>query len=461
VSSTRRPGIDGESLERLIARERDTFSTNHTESARLAALSSAHWLNGVPMHWMRDWNTPHPLFVAHARGVDVIDVDGNEYIDFCLGDTGAMFGHSPAPIARALAEAGATGITLMLPAQRVARVGEKLARLFGLPFWQVMQTASDANRVALRWARAITGRSRILVFDGCYHGTVDETLVRAVPEERDRAASRPRVGLIGMNHDVSAATDAVPFNDLAALESVLARGLTAAVIAEPVMTNIGMVLPEAGFLKSLRELTRRHRVPLIIDETHTLSTARGGYAASQRLEPDLWVCGKAIAGGMPCAVLGFTAEIEAGMRRVQSQYAGGHSGMGTTLSANALALACLEACIDELMTPANYQAMHETAAYLSEGLGRVFSQQSLTWYVGRVGARLEFGFGKPPRTGADAEREAWPELERAIHLYLLNRGLLLTPFHNMMLCSPVTTTVHADRLLRHLRECLREIGRAT
>jgi glutamate-1-semialdehyde 2,1-aminomutase len=458
VNYARRPGIDGEKLARLVARERDSFVATHAESARLGKLSAAHWLNGVPMHWMRDWSTPHPLFVREARGVELTDVDGNRYLDFCFGDTGAMFGHSPPAIARALAETGANGITCMLPAERVARVGEKLAKMFGLPFWQMTQTATDANRNVLRWARAIAGRPRVLVFDGCYHGTVEETLVRALPEMRDRGGTRARAGLIGMNHDVSATTDAVPFNDIAAVERVLARGRTAALIAEPVMTNIGMVLPEAGFLRALREATRKHGVLLVLDETHTLSSARGGYAGAEKLEPDIWVCGKAIAGGMPCAVFGFTADVEAGMRRVQAERAGGHSGMGTTLSANALALACLEACLDELMTPASYQAMNDTAAYLSEGLGRLFARQSLAWHVSRVGARLEFGFGKPPRNGVESEREAWPELEHAIHLHLLNRGVLLTPFHNMMLCSPVTTAAHADRLLGSLGEVLAEIG---
>jgi glutamate-1-semialdehyde 2,1-aminomutase len=458
VNYARRPGIDSEALGRLAARERDSFTATHAESARLAMISAEHWLNGVPMHWMRDWSTPHPLFVRKARGVELEDVDGNIYMDFCFGDTGAMFGHSPPAIARALAETGAMGITSMLPAERVARVGEKLAKLFGLPFWQMTQTATDANRSALRWARAITGRPRVLVFDGCYHGTVEETMVRALPEMNERGGTRARAGLIGMNHDVSVTTDAVAFNDIAAVEKVLARGRTAAVIAEPVMTNIGMVLPENGFLQQLRELTRRLRVLLIIDETHTLSTARGGYARAHGIEPDVWVCGKAIAGGMPCAVLGFTAEIEAGMRRVQQERAGGHSGMGTTLSGNALALACLEASLDDLMTPANYQSMHDCATYLSEGLGRVFAAEALSWHVARVGARLEFGFGKPPRNGVESERAAWPELEHAIHLYLLNRGVLLTPFHNMMLCSPVTTSLHADRLLEALRNCLREVG---
>jgi glutamate-1-semialdehyde 2,1-aminomutase len=456
MNYARRPGIDSEALRRVEQRERAAFTATHAGSARLAKSSAAHWLNGVPMHWMRDWSTPHPLFVKRAQGVEVEDVDGNRYVDFCLGDTGAMFGHSPPAIARALAEAGAAGITAMLPDERVARIGEKLAATFGLPFWQVTQTATDANRAALRWARAITGRARILVFDGCYHGTVDETLVRAIP---DGGASRARAGLIGMNHDFAASTDVVPFNDLASLEQVLRRARTAALIAEPVMTNIGMVLPEPGFLATLRALARKHGTLLVIDETHTLSSAYGGYARAESLEPDLWVCGKAIAGGMPCAVFGFTAEVEAGMRRVQADRAGGHSGMGTTLSANALALACLEASLDELMTPANYSAMLATAGRLAAGLERVFAAASLDWRVARVGARVEFGFGSAaPRDGAQSERQAWPALEHAIHLYLLNRGVLLTPFHNMMLCSPVTTPTHVDLLLGHLHDFLRETG---
>jgi glutamate-1-semialdehyde 2,1-aminomutase len=453
VNYARRPGIDSTALEKVAARERATYVATHAESARLAKSSAAHWLNGVPMHWMRDWSTPHPLFITRAQGVELEDVDGNRYLDFCFGDTGAMFGHSPHAIARALAEAGSTGITSMLPAERVARVGEKLAGMFGLPFWQMAQTATDANRSVLRWARAITGRPRILVFDGCYHGTVDETLVR-----QWEGGTRARAGLVGVAHDVSATTDAIPFNDLLTLEKVLARGRTAAVIAEPVMTNIGMVLPQPGFLARLRELTRRHGTLLVIDETHTLSTARGGYSRAQDLQPDFWVCGKAIAGGMPCAVFGFTADVEAGMRRVQQERAGGHSGMGTTLSGNALALACLEASLDELMTEANYSAMQAVASYLSEGLGRVFAAEALDWHVARVGARLEFGFGRAPRTGVESERAAWPELEHALHLHLLNRGVLLTPFHNMMLCSPATTTAHADVLIEHLQHALREVS---
>jgi glutamate-1-semialdehyde 2,1-aminomutase len=238
---------------------------------------------------------------------------------------------------------------------------------------------------------------------------------------------------------------------------VLARGRTAALIAEPVMTNIGMVLPAPGFWREIRELTRRHGVLLIIDETHTLSSARGGYSRSHGLDADIWVCGKAIAGGMPCAVFGFSAEVEAGMRRVQAERPPGHSGLGTTLSANALAIACLESCLDELMTEANYQAMEASAAHLAGRLEAMFASHEFDWHVSRVGARLEFGFGPPPRNGAESERQAIPELERALHLYLLNRGVLLTPFHNMMLCSPMTTAAHGDLLVTLLDAALHEL----
>lgn len=453
MTDSRRARIPDDVLRGFASRERERFLSTHTASARLAEASAAHWLNGVPMHWMQDWGTPHPLFVSRAQGVELVDADGHRYVDFCLGDTGAMFGHSPPPIARALAAAGEAGITFMLPSERVTRVGEKLSRLVGLPFWQITQTATDANRAVLRWARGITRRDRVLVFDGCYHGTVDDTLVRA---SGDDGCSRPRPGLIGLPHDVSAFTDAVPFNDVDALEAVLARGKTAAVIAEPVMTNIGMVLPQPGFLTRLRELTRASGTLLVIDETHTLSSGLGGYTRVHGLDPDFWVCGKAIAGGMPCAVFGFTVEMEAGMRRVQAERAG-HSGMGTTLSANALALACLEASLDELMTEASYRAMDDTAAYLAAGLEALFARRSLDWHVSRVGARLEFGFGPPPRTGVESEQRAWPELEHALHLYLLNRGVVLTPFHNMMLCSPVTTRAHAETLLTQLDAALGEL----
>lgn len=447
-------------LDDLLASESQRFVAQHPQSAILAQQSREHWLGGVPMHWMADWGTPHPLFVREATGVTLTDVDGQRYTDFCLGDTGAMFGHSPPSIAQALARQGARGLTCMLPAERTAEVGAQLAALFGLPYWQITQTATDANRYALRWARAITGRSKVLLFHGCYHGTVEETMVR-----RREGRTVPREGaigaLIGTVFDSASAAVAVEFNDIAAVEAALDHGDIGCVLYEPVMTNIGMVLPEPGFHEALRSATRRAGALLIVDETHTLSSGLGGYTRRHALEPDLWVCGKAIAGGLPCAVFGFTAEVEAAMQRVLAARDGGHSGMGTTLAANPLVIECLHAALTSLHTAAAYAQMESMALRLETGLRAMFAARALDWHVSRVGARLEFGFGPAPRNGSEAEAALRPEFEHALHLYCLNRGILITPFHNMMLASPATQSVDVDALLATLGAALDELGLAT
>ena len=439
------------SLSRLIERERQQFIELRPRSRALAERSQAHWLSGVPMHWMADWGTPFPLSFAAAEGTALRDVDGIEYVDFCLGDTGALFGHSPPAIASAIARQAVRGLTCMLPDQRVAAVGEALATHFGLPFWQVTQTATEANRAVLRWARALTGRSKVLVFQGCYHGTVDETMVRL------RAGRTVvREGAIGASLDNAAAAKVIEFNDFEALESALAAGDVAAVIAEPVMTNVGMVLPAPGFLTALRELTRRFDVSLVIDETHTISSGPAGYASASShsevpgLAPDFWVCGKAIAGGLPCAVFGFTAEIESRMRKLLQTRAAGHSGMGTTLAANPLVFAALEAALEHLHTVTVHAAMDERALYLQCTLQKIFDARGLDWHLSRVGARLEFGFGPAPRNGSEAEAAMRSEYEHALHLWLLNRGFLVTPFHNMMLTAPMLPPAAIDALCHEI-----------
>jgi glutamate-1-semialdehyde 2,1-aminomutase len=436
--------FDAARVAALAERESAQFERLHPASARLAATLREHWLGGVPMHWMGDWGTPFPLVLREAHGSTLIDADGNAYADFCLGDTGAMFGHSPPVVAAALATQSTRGFTTMLPSEAVARVGDRLSALFGLPFWQMTQTATDANRAALRWARAIKNRTRVLVFAHCYHGTVDETMLRP--------------GGIGAAFDARTVTTAVEFDDLAGVEAALREGSIAALLYEPVMTNAGMVLPQPGLHEALRALTRRHGALLIVDETHTLSTGLGGYTRTHGLDPDVIVCGKAIAGGVPCAVFGFTAEVEAGMRRVlAARHGGGHSGMGTTLAANALAVAALDAALDSLHTRENYAPMLRSAERLVAALKALFAQRDLRWDVSHVGARLEFGFGARPRNGSESIAAMQPAFEHAIHLYLLNRGVLLTPFHNMMLCSPVTTDAEADRLVATLDQCLGEL----
>jgi glutamate-1-semialdehyde 2,1-aminomutase len=415
----------------------------HPRSLALAGHGIAGWYQGVPMHWMRDWSMPYPFVVHSARGALLTDVDGNEYADFCLGDTGSMFGHSPPPVAEAVARQATRGLTYMLPTEDTIAVGRLLAERFGLPHWQVATTATDANRFALRVARAVTGRPRILVFNGCYHGTVDETFVRLVD---GRAVNRP--GLLGQVADLTQLARVVEFNDLPALEAALAHGDVACVIAEPVMTNSCMVLPAPGFHAGLRRLTRAAGTMLLIDETHTISTGPGGYTRAHGLEPDLFVLGKPVAGGVPASVWGFTDEAARRLDAVRAQTPPGHSGMGTTLSANALSLAAMRATLEHVMTGEAYAHMEALAARLEAGLGGVVRQYELPWHVVRVGARVEFICAPGPlRNGTEAEAAHAPALEQAIHLALLNRGCLIAPFHNMMLVSPATTGAQVEALV--------------
>ena len=451
-------GIAEKAVEVLRERERQRFAERNPRSLALAERARHSLFGGVPMHWMSDWSTPVPLFVERAQGARFFDVDGHEYVDFCLGDTGSMFGHSPAPIASALREQAGNGLTTMLPGEDAVVCGELLAERFGLPYWQVATTATDANRFVLRWARAITGRKVILVFDGCYHGTVDEAMVRV---REGHTVHRP--GLIGQARNLTQHSRAVPFNDLAALEAALAPGDVAAVLCEPAMTNIGMVLPEPGFLAALRELTRRVGSLLIIDETHTISTGPGGCTRAWNLEPDFVTLGKPVAGGVPCSVYGCSAEMAQAMQLARQHasemnHGHGHSGMGTTLSANALAMHCMRANLEQVMTAAAYEHMLAQAARLAAGLRTLIGKHRLPWSVTELGARCEFQFcATPPKNGAEAEAAFHDSLQMALHLFLINRGILITPFHNMTLCCPDTRAADVDRLLACLDEALAEL----
>ena len=441
-------------LEALTARERQSFIAARPQCVAFARAAGLHFPGGVPMHWMRDWPGPVPLYFQSARDAVVTDVDGHEYVDFCLGDTGAMFGHSPPAVAKAIASQAPLGLTTMLPDVRIAAVGEGLAALFGLPWWQLTQTATDANRAVLRLARMATGRRRVLVFDRCYHGTVDETMVIM----GEGGATLPRPGQIGRIHDPMATTVVVEFNDGAAVEHALARGDIAVVLAEPVMTNAGMVLPQPGFLDALRAACTRHDVLLAIDETHTLSSGPGGYARQHGLAADFIVCGKAIAGGVPCGVYGYTDAVAARLRAADANRESGHSGIGTTLAANPLAIAALAASLAHLHTPATYRLMEERAVQLASGIEAALQRHAVRWQVSRVGARLEFGPAPAPRTGRQSVESIDHALESALHLHLLNRGFLLTPFHNMMLASPVTTASQVDAFLATFDTALGEFA---
>lgn len=435
--------LDAEHLAALLRDEQTRFVASHPKSMALAQQAAQHFLFGVPLHWMRDWPSPATLFVERAQGATLTCADGLQYSDFCLGDTGAMFGHSAPAVAEAIAAQARDGLTTMLPATRTARVGEQLAATFAMPHWQMAITASDANRFVLRWARAVTRRPMLLVFDGCYHGAVDDTLVDLV---HGRVVSRPSV--LGQVHNHAGFTRVVPFNDLAALEAALADGQVACLLAEPALTNCGLVPPVDGFWPAAQALCRRHGTLLVLDETHTLSTAPGGWARANGLQPDMLVIGKAIAAGLPCAVYGFTDAVAQQMVDAKNQAPQGHSGIGTTLAGNALTLAALEAALTHLHTAATYRPMLGLAQTLQDGLARRITERGLPWTVTRLGARMELQtLPHTPRDAQEVRAATHGLLEAVMHLYLLNRGVLLTPFHQMMLVSPATTADDVTRLL--------------
>jgi glutamate-1-semialdehyde 2,1-aminomutase len=442
-AARRERGVDAARLAAFAAAERERYMRARPRSAALVAAGAAGYYAGVPMHWMLDWPLPFPMVVADAAGATLTDVDGIALADFCLGDTGAMFGHSPPAVVRALVAQAGHGFTYMLPTEHALAVGALLRARFGLPHWQIATTASDANRFALRLARAVTQRPRILVMNGCYHGAVDETYVELAA---GRARNRP--GLIGQFVDLTEGTRIVEFNDVAALERALAPGDVACVITEPVLTNCSMVLPDPGYHAALRQLTHAAGTLLLIDETHTLSTGPGGYTRAHGLEPDLFVVGKPIAGGVPASAWGFTDAIAARWDRIRRDKPAGHSGLGTTLSANALAMATMHATLAEVMTAAAYECMDALAARLAAGLEAAIRQRALPWHVTRVGARVEFICAPGPlRNGTEAAAAHAPALEQALHIGLLNRGCVIAPFHNMMLVCPATTAAQVDQLL--------------
>jgi len=441
-------------LDALLERELARFEGSHPRSRALAADARRSLLGGVPMHWMVRWPGGFPVFATEAAGARFLDVDGNEYVDFCLGDTGAMAGHSPAPTVRAVAEQAARGITLMVPSEDALRVADELARRFGLPLWQFALSATDANRFAVRLARAVTGRPKILVFNWCYHGTVDET-VATLAEGRVVA----RAGNLGPPVPLEETTRVVEWNDVEALERELAHGDVACVLAEPALTNVGIVLPEPGFHTALREATRRHGALLIIDETHTFCAGPGGYTAAHGLEPDVLTIGKAIGGGIASAAYGFSEEVA---RRVQEAIPRDQSdvgGVGGTLAANVLSLAAMRATLGEVLTDAAFAHMLELGERFERGVQAAIDANALPWHVTRLGCRIEYLFrAEPPRTGSEAAAGADELLDRLIHLYALNRGILLTPFHNMALISPATAAGDVDRHTSVFAEAAAEIA---
>jgi len=445
--------IDRDRLTNLARREEARFVAEHPKSKALFDRAKTSMLSGVPMHWMARWAGGFPVFVDRASGAHFTDVDGHEYIDLCLGDTGAMTGHAPAVVVQAITDQARRGITSMLPTEDALWVAEELTRRFGLSFWQFCLTATDANRFSIRLARAITGRPFVLVFNGCYHGTVDETFIAL-----EDGAAVSRQGNIGPPVSPLETTRVVEFNDLAALEAALAPGDVACVLAEPVMTNVGIVQPDAGFHEALREVTRRAGTLLIIDETHTICAGPIGYTGLHGLEPDIFVIGKPIASGLPAAAYGFTSDVAARITQLIERDASDTGGIGGTLAGNALSLAAMRATLEHVLTAEAFGRMIELGERFEAGVAGAIQAARLPWHVERLGCRVEYAFRPtPPRNGSEALVAADPVLDRFMHLYSLNRGILLTPFHMMALMSPATTEQDIDAHTAVFESVVREL----
>ena len=448
--------IDRRLLGELLTEERERFTAEHPQSRRLFEEAKASLLGGVPMNWMVRWAGDFPLFVASGKGARFTDVDGHSYIDFCLGDTGAMTGHAPQPTVDAMKAQLDRGLTFMLPGEDAIRVGHELKRRFGLPFWQIAMSATDANRFVIRLARHITGRPKILVFNWCYHGTVDETFITLQPD----GSSGPRAGNQGPPVNPSVTTRVVEFNDLPALEAALKHGDVACVLCEPVMTNIGIVHPEPGFHAALRDLTRKSGTLLVIDETHTMCAGPGGYTKAHGLVPDFLTVGKAIGGGMPVAAYGMSAAVAERVQKMTDKDVSDTGGIGGTLSGNALALAAVRATLEQVLTPATYAKTIPLADRFTAGVESVIREFGLPWIVKQLGCRAEYWFRPaPPRNGAEAAAAIDAELDRYMHLCALNRGILMTPFHNMALISPDTTEADVDDHTVVFRESVESVLR--
>src|SRR6476661_3679367 len=447
------PSINRARLTMLLDREQAAYTENHPRSSALFEQAS-NLFGRVPMTWMNMWSGGFPLYLDRATGNRVTDVDGHTYVDFALGDTGAMAGHSPAAtVAAVQGRAGDLGgITTMLPTADAQWVGAELERRFGMPLWSFTLSATDANRWAIRLARLATGRPKVLVFAYCYHGSVDEAF--ALPGPDGKAQSRP--GNVAPPVDLDLTTRVATWNDLASVEAALAHGDVAAVLTEPALTNIGIVLPEPGFLEEVRRLATEYGALLMVDETHTFSAGWGGATREWGLEPDIVVIGKSIGGGIPSGAYGISRDVAAAVTRHTDD---GEAdivdvgGVGGTLAGNALSTAAMRATLGEVLTPGAFAHMTDLATAFAAGVQQTLDELDVPWSISQLGARAEYRFARPaPRTGEESAAAADDALDAYLHLALCNRGILMTPFHNMALMCPETSREDVDRHTAVFRE---------
>jgi glutamate-1-semialdehyde 2,1-aminomutase len=441
-------------IAQLTEREEARYVADRPQSRAAFERAKRSLFRGVPMGWMTEWPGSFPIFVSEARNARLTDLDGHTYVDLALGDSGSLTGHSPLPTAGAICRQVYKGMTTMLPSEDAVWVGEELACRFGLPYWQIYTTATDADRFAIRFARMATGRDLVLVFDGCYHGSVDEALV-SVKDGSKMAQHRQVIGALP-----NPASRVIQFNDVDALEEALASVDVACVLAEPAMTNAGIIWPEPGYHAALRAITRKYGTLLILDETHSICAGPGGCTREWGLEPDFFTIGKSIAGGLPAAAMGLTQEMSDRLTTPPVGIPGKHFGIGTggTVAGTILQMAAIRATLGEVLTEAAFEKMIAVATRLAEGVTAILDAHELPWHVNRLGCRAEYRFVKDaPRNGEQADRAFDDELDTLVHVYMANRGILLTPFHTMVLISPQTTNEDVDLHNEVFEELVREL----
>ena len=447
--------IDRARLEAALEEERATYASRSPRSRELYEQAD-HLFGRVPMTWMNKWSGGYPLYLATAHGNRITDVDGNEYVDFALGDTGAMAGHSPEATVKAVQQRIGVegGITTMMPSADAEWVAADLTRRFGLPLWSFSLTATDANRWALRLARMVTGRPKVAAFSYCYHGSVDETFVQMGAD----GATELRRGNVGAPSPIADTTRAVEFNDLESVERALAHGDVAVLITEPALTNIGIVLPEPGFLEGVAELCKKYGTLLLIDETHTISAGPGGCTQAWGLEPDILVIGKSIGGGIPSGAYGITDRIAEMVKDHPDADLIDVGGVGGTLAGNVLSTAAMRATLGEVLTDAAFEHMIALSTRFTEGVVATLEEYDVPWSISQLGARAEYRFARPaPRTGTESAHAEDDHLDEYLHLFMANRGVLMTPFHNMALMCPTTTAADVDLHTALFAEAVRRL----
>jgi glutamate-1-semialdehyde 2,1-aminomutase len=411
--------IDRARMADLAAREASRFRAERPRSLALAEAARRSMPNAVPMAWMAGLYSHPPVFAAEGSGAWFSDVDGNRYLDMNQADLSMSCGYGPPAVVEAVARQMARGSQFLLPTEDATAVSELLAaRFFGLPFWQYTLSASQANVEAIRLARLATGREEVLLFDGKYHGHIDDTLVALHGD----AVAPEGLGLPG---DAGRRSRVVPFNDLHAAEVYLWRGTVACVVTEPALTNVGVILPDPGYLEGLRTLCTKYGTLLVLDETHTQICAFGGLTRAWGLEPDIVTIGKTIGGGVALGAYGMTEALARVVERnLESDIEVPGLAIGGTLFGNALSLAAARAALTEVMTEAAYARTAALGARLADGIQAALDRHGLPWAAQRLYARSGYSYARShPRTAAEARAIADPALTDLRRLYMANRGV--------------------------------------